>query len=141
MNRSIVIAVVALATAACGIRTSFTPTNVAPRPLVPRPESTVEMFTATAPKRPYVEVGLVTSSHAGGYSLATDDEVILGLRKKAAEIGCDAVVITAETGNTVGTVTQGNVNTRTLKSFRAVCAMYTEAEGPTLTQASVGSAQ
>jgi hypothetical protein len=119
--------VLASTAVACGYNTSFTPTNVPPHPLAARAEASVEMFTATAPKRPYVEVGLISSQHDGMYSLSSDDEVMLGLRKKAAQIGCDAVVVTAETGNLVGTVSSNTVNTRTLKSFRAVCAMYTDA--------------
>ena len=129
MNLRVAIAALALASTAvaCGYSTSFTPTNVPPRPLEARPEASVELFTSTPPKRPYVEVGLLSSQHDGMYSLSSDDEVMLGLRKKAAQVGCDAVVVTAETGNLVGTVSSTTVNTRTLKSFRAVCAMYTDA--------------
>jgi len=118
----------AVTSVACGIRTSFTPTNVPPHPLSPRPESSVEMFTSGTPKRPYVEVGLVSSEHAGYWSSATDSEVMLGLRKQGAEFGCDAVVVTAETGRVVGSYGGGNVNTYTLKNFRAVCAVYTDTD-------------
>ena len=127
-SRTIIVSLLVTVTA-CGIRTSFTPTNLPPRPMQRRAPESVLMFTSTAPTRPFVEVGLISSAHAGAYSLANDDEVILGLRNKAAEVGCDAVYLQAETTSHFAQASGNTASTRALKSFRAACIMFTDAVG------------
>lgn len=119
-------AILTLSLTACGVQTHYTPTNLPPRPMHPRSPESVLMFTSSAPTRPFVEVGLVTSAHASGYSTATDDDVILGVRKQAADIGCDGVVFQSETTSLVGSVQQGDVRTWNIKKFRAACIMFTD---------------
>lgn len=119
-----------LAAVACGYTTRFMPTNASSRPMKPRDASTVTLFLTSAPNRAFEEVGILTSSHTGAYSLSSDDEVILGLREKAAEVGCDAVLLAHETENVAGYVaSSGQISTSTLKSYRATCIMFT-AEAP-----------
>jgi len=73
---------------ACAPRTAVTPPNPAPGPLVPRAAAEVEVFTTQLPPRPYAEVSLITArqGQAGDHLEA--------LRAKAAEIGCDGLVMT-----------------------------------------------
>jgi hypothetical protein len=87
-----------------------------------RTPSSVEILTAARPTRPFVEVGLLSSAHAGGLSTASDEEVLLGLREKAAEVGCDGVLVEAETNNYVAT----EHTISALKKFRAACILYTD---------------
>jgi hypothetical protein len=116
--------------AACGHQVAFTPLAVPPRPLQPRPESSVELFTASKPTRPYVVVGELGSRHDGAFSTSTDDEVLLALRTAAAEVGCDAVVLTSEADHTNLLVYGNKGSTKTTKTFGAVCAVYTDAPAP-----------
>jgi hypothetical protein len=126
------LAAMGFAIAGCGYRTSFTPTNIPPHEMHARAPATVELLTASRPTRPFVEVGLLSSGHAGAYSLSTDEEVMLGLREKAAEVGCDAVLVEAETTNYVVSSYSTGANTASatteaLKKFRAACILYTDA--------------
>lgn len=127
MNTRAILVLSSLLLAACGYRTAFTPTNTPPHPMSARPEASVEMFTATPPSRPFVEVGLLTSAHAGYFSTSSDEEVMMGLRKKGAEMGCDGVFVTQETSRVVGSVSKaGDINTYNLKTFRAACIVFTD---------------
>lgn len=111
--------------AGCGHTTGFTPTNLPPHEMKARPEASVELFTTQPPTKPFVEVGLLTSTHSSTWSSSTDEEVLLGLRTKAAEVGCDAVVVTSETNQLSGYVaSSGDVSARNFKRFRAACVMW-----------------
>lgn len=114
------------AVAGCGTKLAFTPLAVPPRPLQPRAESTVEMFLSSKPKRPYVAVGTIGSAHEGRFSTDTSEEVLLALRTKAAEVGCDAVVLTSETDREIAWATGNQVSSTTLKTFEALCVVYSE---------------
>jgi hypothetical protein len=81
--------VVALATAACG----HTETHVAMlRAPQPRTDRAVEVYMADqpAPVRPYYEIALVQAIGSG--TDATPEDIVSALTKKAAALGCDAVV-------------------------------------------------
>ncbi len=77
-----------LALVSCAPEIAVTPLNPAPRPLAPRAAGEVEVFTTRLPPRPYAEVSLITArdGKAGDHLDA--------LRAKAAELGCDALVMT-----------------------------------------------
>lgn len=77
-----------LALVACAPKIAVTPLNPAPRPLAPRAVGEVEVFTTRLPPRPYAEVSLITArqGQAGDHLDA--------LRAKAAELGCDGLVMT-----------------------------------------------
>jgi hypothetical protein len=116
--------------AGCGVTTGFTPTNVPPHAMQARSTDSVALFTSSAPTRPFVEVGLLSSAHASQYSTSGDEEVILALRTKAAEVGCDGVVMQAETGYVSGQVSSmGQITTDTKKRYRAACIVYSDGAG------------
>ena len=69
--------------AACDIHAYVVvrPLNPSPTPLVARPPEKVEMYTTAAPTRAYVEVGQLESSDP------------YEIRRKAGQIGCDALIV------------------------------------------------
>lgn len=116
-------ALVLLGVAACGHYSSFTPTHKPPHALSPRAPDTVEFFTATQPERPYVDIGVLASGHESSFSTSSELEVMNALRKQAADVGCDAVVVTDEHSRMFA---MGNQAWST-KDFNAICAVYTDA--------------
>lgn len=111
---------------ACGYRTRFVPTNTPPRAMKPRSADSVAMFTSSKPTRPFVEVGMLSSEHKGYFSSSTDEEVVLGLREKAAEVGCDGVILEAETTTEMATAGTMTASTKAIKKFRAACILYSD---------------
>ncbi len=130
-----------LCSAGCGYQTKYTPTNTPPRPMKARPVESVQLFTSTAPTQPFVEVGLLSSGHSGYLSTATDEEVLVGLREKAAEVGCDAVVLQSETTTEMAFAGTTSASTTAIKRFRAVCALFTGESSPPAPVASAPASQ
>jgi len=117
-----------LAFAGCGTSSAFMPLNPPPHPVTPRPPGEVQMFTNSAPARPYVEVGLITAAIKRDWSGAGDLEIIDALRDEAAKHGCDGVVVTGENKLASGTsnsITGVTVKQRTA-GYRAVCIVFND---------------
>ncbi len=134
---------------ACGHSITWTPTNTPPRPLSTRNAASVEILTATVPSRPFVEVGLFEieqdSPHSGGTS-----EMITKLRARAAQVGCDALLLGGSTERVQSVTTQhmgtvqasspgmtngsysgtGYSSVNTVRGHRATCIVYTDAPTP-----------
>ena len=108
------------------VSSSFTPTNTPPHAMHARPIDSVLLFTSSKPVQPFVEVGIIGSARN---AFATDEATILELRKKAAEVGCDGVLLASETTNYVA----GASTTSDLKRYRAACIVFTEASAPATT--------
>lgn len=132
-----------LALTACGTTTKYVATNPPPRAMQPRPAQTVEVYTATHPDRPFVEVGILESQQSSEYSRHDMADIIGSMRNKAAKIGCDGVIIvgpndtiagsdtvagtdTTRTRNGSQELTYASTTTHTLKGYRGVCIMYRE---------------
>jgi hypothetical protein len=108
------------------VSSSFTPTNMPPHAMHARPIDSVLLFTSSKPVQPFVEVGIIGSERN---QYATDEATILELRKKAAEVGCDGVLLASETTNYVV-----GASTQDVKRYRAACIVFTGASGaPTTT--------
>ena len=90
--------VVGLATASC-VKTTVTPLNQTPRPLTSRSPESVEVFTTKLPTRPYVEVSLIQAERVDA------SRHLAAMRKKAARIGCDAIVLNSLGSNTTVSAT------------------------------------
>ena len=122
------LAVTALLFAACGTTTQWVPTNPSPRPLGPRDPMTVEIWTTGVPNRAYTEVGIITARQSS--ELSTDDmpQIINELRAKAAEIGCDAVMLQGKDDKVVGGSSThhgtGGGSTTTLEGYWGACLVY-----------------
>ena len=82
-----------LLAAACGTSIHTTPLNASPRPMAPRPIEDVELYTSGPPAAAHVDVALIEVEEASQWSTADTAEVIHDLRQRAAELGCDAVVV------------------------------------------------
>lgn len=101
----------------CAPRARFIPTNPAPRQLRPRTPLGVQLFTGSKPTLRYLEIGLVEA-------LSTNhdtQELLQALRRKAAQVGCDAVIVV-----TVPTFTKTDFTGERHRyyGFRGTCVVY-----------------
>ena len=93
--------------AGCGADIAYTATNSPPHPLVARTPEQVEIHRIAPNDRAFVEVG--TLDETGYWGGGTDRADAL-IRQRAAEIGCDAIVIQ-------GYIQKG-------ACYRALCIVY-----------------
>jgi hypothetical protein len=107
MKRFAVVAAGALA-AGCAV-VSTTPLNPSPRKLVPRRPEQVEMFSSAPPARPHVDVSFIELNQ----DLASPTELITNLRTQAAQMGCDAMVIS------------GRLSSESKNAAYGTCVVYT----------------
>jgi len=83
-----------IAVSGLGCVTSFVETtrlNAAPRPLVPRPARSVEIYASSPPTRPHVDVALLRASQPN-YGIDTP-RMVQSLAERAGQLGCDALFI------------------------------------------------
>jgi hypothetical protein len=88
---------IALHLAACGTAVRSATINPPPRAMTPRPPETVQVFSSVLPPRPFVEVAYITAEKASSYSQDSAPEFINRMRERAAEMGCDGLVIRGAT--------------------------------------------
>jgi hypothetical protein len=86
-----------LAVTGCGTSITSTTLNQSPKPLLPRSADSVEVFATTLPGRPYVDVAHLEAEQQSDMSLDGTGAFITKLRGRAAEMGCDGVVLGSET--------------------------------------------
>jgi RsmE family RNA methyltransferase len=97
--------------AACSQTVQFTPTNALPRALPRRSAEQVHVFATNAPEAAYVEIGLLQTRQCD-----PDDfpQVIQELRQRAADQGCDGVILDRRPGE----------GRRNRESYLAACIVY-----------------
>jgi hypothetical protein len=89
MRRPAAVALCALLAAACG--PAVTLVRLDPEPAEPRPsDQVVRMYSTQRPRCAYRELGLVTGRRRNG--LVSMDRVVDAMRRRAREIGGDAIV-------------------------------------------------
>ncbi|WNG51182.1 hypothetical protein F0U60_48910 [Archangium minus] len=114
----------------CGTRVAYMPTNTPPRMMQPRSANSVQVFTATKPERPFVEVGLIETQQESIYSVDNETTVFTRLREEAALRGCDGLVLLGSNDGVeiVGTggMNGGHTSGRTLRGYRGTCIMWKE---------------
>jgi hypothetical protein len=110
----------ALGLAACGTTIRQIPTNAPPHPLTARPAESVEVFTATQPQRPFVEVAFFEAQQESAVSLDDQSAVFAKLREQAGQAGCDGLIINGPNDSVVGD--RHNVNT--LRGYAGTCIVY-----------------
>jgi len=110
----------ALGLAACGTTIHQIATNPPPHPLMARPAESVEVFTATQPQRPFVEIAYFEAQQQSEVSLDDQSVVFAKLRAQAGEAGCDGLIINGPNDSVVGN--RHNVNT--LRGYAATCIVY-----------------
>lgn len=124
MVRAIVLSALAtLGLTACGTYVTYAELNRPPHASTPRPSPLdVEVFVSKAPPRPYVEVYSLNGEKRTEYSQADRNDMVASMRAKAAELGCDGLV--------VGDVTRADATatstgaTAKVGGLSAVCIMY-----------------
>lgn len=112
---------------ACGTRTQFANINPAPRPMRARSPSSVRVFAASTPNRPYIEVGMITGRQASEFSTHGMPLIVKEMRRKAAQMGCDALIVkgphSAVESDLTGVLTETRT-VSTLEGFWGVCAYW-----------------
>jgi hypothetical protein len=100
--------------------------------MVARPAEAVDVYTAALPSRPFTEVGMIDAQQASTFSTDDRGEVFVKLRKRAAALGCDGIIVTGTNDEVVSnshtTVTRRRVETSnstdTKKGYSATCIVY-----------------
>jgi hypothetical protein len=119
------LAVPTLLLAGCGTSVRYTPLNRAPRAMSARPPGSVRLYTSGRPVGPYVDVGLLEAQQDSGFSPDGTAEIIAALRVRAAELGCDALII-AGTSSRAGTAESVLLDVNVdRKGVYGTCAVYT----------------
>jgi hypothetical protein len=77
----------------CASVLDYTPLNAPPFPVGPRSPDSVEIFSASMPPRPFVEIGQIKSEDSD----APPEVVMDRMRTLAAEKGCDGVILQGQT--------------------------------------------
>jgi hypothetical protein len=81
-----------LGLAGCGLHTETTPLNTPPRPLTRRAPESVAVLS-TPPTQEHVAVALVEVEPESSVGQQQTDEMLAEARKKAGELGCDALLV------------------------------------------------
>jgi hypothetical protein len=109
----------------CGTSVSYTAINRPPRPLSARPPESVRVYTSGRPVGPYVDVGLLEAQQESGFSADDTGAIIATLRKRAGQLGCDALIIggtSSRAGTAESVLLDVNVDR---KGVYGTCAVYT----------------
>jgi hypothetical protein len=110
--------------AGCGTYATAYPLNEPPRPLAAREPGSVEVYSSGPPARPHVDVALLEVKQYDRFDGGTP-EILANLVMKAAEMGCDGVVIGgqrerdgAPTGSSWALIDPGD------RTMHATCIVY-----------------
>lgn len=118
-----------------GSHLQFIPTrHTAPEPTLGRTPDQIEIVTAGPPSRAYRELGLIEGEGVGD----PPQLVLAKMRRYAAELGCDALVVTGGNDRVVTTI---RGYSETLKGYRATCIAYGEQRAGVGHGAAVGDAR
>lgn len=84
----------------CGTSITSTMIDQSPKPIAPRSPASVAVFPSGPPARPHVAIAYLEAEQQTDMSIDGTDAFIAKLRVRAAAIGCDGVVLGAETNRT-----------------------------------------
>ena len=128
MNRSIAAALTVVSLSACGTTVSYAPVAHSPRHLASRAPSTVEIFEGEPPTRPYVVVGTIATAPDSMYADTEMSPKLLDeMRKKAAHVGCDGLVMQGSSPAPVATFGGRAIAS---VSYRASCIVFSAPSDP-----------
>jgi hypothetical protein len=116
--------------AGCGVGITSHPLNTPAHPMRPRSASEVEMFTTSKPTYAYVEVAVLEARQESQFSVANTEEVFDTMRNRAAEMGCDGLLLLGSADEVVGGTYNGQGSTRTLHGYRGTCIVHADGSGP-----------
>jgi hypothetical protein len=78
----------------CGTMIQATAINPTPHALLPRTPQSVQLYSSGPPQgRSYVDVAYLEAQQESGYSLDNTPQFIAKLRARAAQMGCDGLVL------------------------------------------------
>jgi len=118
------LSLIALFVTGCGTAVATTVINPSPRRMTSRPPETVEIFSSGPPRRPYVDVAFLEAEQETSMSSDHTAEFIIHLRLRAAEMGCDGLVLGGVTHSAdVVTSVLADVNS-SKKGITATCIVY-----------------
>lgn len=129
MRSPLLVAGAAALAAACGTTTQFAPTSTPPHRLQRVPAHEVQVHVSEAPRAPYQVIGILQARQSSAYSLDRMPDVLLALRRRAGQIGCEGIIVHGPSNSTeTDTLTyaladRGFVYTR--EGFWASCIVYT----------------
>lgn len=124
MNRIGLVAGLALVFLGCGTRIHYMSLNASPRTLSPRSPDSVEVFTSGKPDRSFAEVGMIEAQQQSGWSVDQPTAILQKLRQKAADVGCDGIIVLGSNDAVVGSSGQYGGSVATLRGYRATCIVY-----------------
>ena len=90
----------------------------------PRTSASVGVYTTGAPTQPFIEVGLVEAQQESAMSNDRQPQVLEKLRQRAAEVGCDGIVLLGSNDSVTGSISRGYGWTTTLQGYRATCIVF-----------------
>ena len=88
------------------------------------------MFSSAPPTRPHVDVALIESDEESENSFASTAALLAKMRERAAELGCDALVIGHEYSNQDVLLSSLTSKSHQARGFSGTCIMYTDAGAP-----------
>ncbi|HUJ62747.1 MAG TPA: hypothetical protein VLX92_29800 [Kofleriaceae bacterium] len=94
----------------CAASAASTPLAAPPHEMPARAVGSVEVFVGSQPPRPHLDVALVTVKRGQ----ASIDDMVAVMRGRAAELGCDALVIA------------GGFGRNGIEGLVGGCAVYTD---------------
>jgi len=106
---------------------SFTRLNTPPHALVARDPQHVKVFSSGPPRRPYIDVGLITVEQ-GDIGASAPQALIRMLRETAAERGCDALVLSTPSSKSHSALNGFVDQTDSYRVYSGTCIVYTNEE-------------
>lgn len=113
--------------AGCAPAVSYVPTNQPLRPMSARPVNTVALYTSDRPSRPYKEVAVVKVEARTAWNETS--ELWSALRERAAEAGCDAVIVNGRADKVQGSSTQSVNSSVSQNQQRGTTTLDTQLQG------------
>ena len=113
-------------TLGCGTFANSTVINDSPRPMYARPPRSVAVFSSGPPTRPHVDVAVITVEQTHDLNEQGMDIIIASMREKAAQMGCDAVVLGSRSERDAASTLFNSGATTQL----GTCIVYDEREPP-----------
>jgi hypothetical protein len=93
VGRLVVAPWVVLVVSSCGTFVTETYLNGSPATVVPRSPQSVQIYTSGPPSRPHTDVALLEVEQTRGLNEQGRPLMLDRLRTRAAQLGCDAVVV------------------------------------------------
>jgi hypothetical protein len=105
----------------CGTDLDVVRVNSPARLMCPKGIYQVQMFVGAPPPRPFMSIGMIQARQQT-YSSTSKEEMIRQIRERAAEWGCDGVIINGPNNGTAGS----EYGAWTLDGISSTCIQFTD---------------